>query len=348
MSVSKKLVAAISAAAVAGVAFIATPALAEDGAQSGVTIEAPVETEPTTEAPAPVVEDFVSSEALVAPDTAPTDPATEPSVEPTDPEEGSGVEDERPPKPDDWYWARKQEWTTCGGTATDPGLPIDNSGTIYPEGFYTRFIESITPYVWDDEQNEWVLDEKNNTVRDTGYIRERDLTDQERAEKGCSNPETTTIPSFSLPSEVDDATWEPTLPDGVAIDTDSGWKDGAREITVAPKDGYAFTDGQETSFTVKVKEKPAPVDPVEPTDPVTPVTPVEPSTPATPSQGDGKTTGGSQKPVEESTTSTSSKSDRGVSANTGLEEGGKTPLFAGFGAALVAALGGAAWLRRRS
>ena len=331
MSVSKKLVAAISAAAVAGVAFIATPALAEDGAQSGVTIETP-----TTEAPAPVVEDFASSEALVAPDTAPTDPATEPSVEPTDPEEGSGVEDERPPKPDDWYWARKQEWTTCGGTATDPGLPIDNSGTIYPEGFYTRFIESITPYVWDDEQNEWVLDEKNNTVRDTGYIRERDLTDQERAEKGCSNPETTTIPSFSLPSEVDNTTWEPTLPDGVTIDTDSGWKDGTRTIIVVPKDGYVFTDGQQTSFTVKVKEKPARVDPV---------TPVEPSTPAAPSQGDGKTGESQKPPVEEAATLSSS---RGVSADTGLEDSGKTPLFAGFVAALVAALGGAAWLRRRS
>lgn len=322
MSVSKKLVAAISAAAVAGVAFIATPALAEDGgAQSGVVVEeeaAPVE---TTETPAPVVEDSVPSQAPAAPDgtaTAdePSDPVVEPSAEPTDPE------DEKLVEPFTFFVF------PVPGPFNDDVQVSQNWGTVIFD----------SNDAWSRGENPLII----TVSAAPGY---RLQPDQKTVWEFWDEPDTITVPSFSLPSEVDNTTWEPTLPDGVTIDTDSGWKDGTRTIIVVPKDGYVFTDGQQTSFTVKVKEKPAPVDPVDPVEPVDPVTPVEPSTPAAPSQGDGKTGESQKPPVEEAATLSSS---RGVSANTGLEDSGKTPLFAGLGATLVAALGGAAWLRRRS
>ena len=104
--------------------------------------------------------------------------------------------------------------------------------------------------------------------------------DQKTVWEFWDEPEVTTIPSFSLPTEVDDTTWEPTLPDGVAIDSDTGWKDGARVITVTSKDGYVFTDGQQTEFTVTVKE----ASPVEPTAPVE----MPSAAPVSPSQGNDK------------------------------------------------------------
>ncbi len=90
-----------------------------------------------------------------------------------------------------------------------------------------------------------------------------------------TDPLSATVPTFTLPSEIPEAdapTWAPSVPEGVTIASDSGWNsDGTRVITVSPKDGYTFTDGQQSQFTITVKKTvPLPVDPDNPTQPTTP------------------------------------------------------------------------------
>lgn len=60
-----------------------------------------------------------------------------------------------------------------------------------------------------------------------------------------------TIPPFELAEEVTGDTGEVELPHGVEIESDTGWNDaGERSITVAPREGLSFSEGQTETFTL--------------------------------------------------------------------------------------------------
>lgn len=81
------------------------------------------------------------------------------------------------------------------------------------------------------------------------------------------------IALFELPEEVSDRAWEPTLPHGVEITSDTNWDaEGERTITLAPRTGLSFSDGQSESFTVRLTER---------TEAAEPSAPPEQSSPAT-------------------------------------------------------------------